>query len=116
IISPEWKREIARMFLDGKSMKEIIDTMRSRYGLRGREHEVVYTYNAIREMNKSLVDKIVRTKSRGEFEVYSKTSDYILRRVQAVKDIMILWEDEARVKNIPKAERSLPLKPAIYIE
>lgn len=116
IIAPEWKREIARMIIDNVPLKQVLETMRTKYGLRGREYEIVDTYNSIKEMNKTLVEKIVKTTSKSEHETYVKMIDYLKARIPEIKEFIVLWEDEARAQRIPKAERALPLRPGIYID
>jgi leucyl-tRNA synthetase len=41
---------------------------------------------------------------------------YIKTRIPGLSEVTVMWEDEARSRGIPKAERALPLKPALYIE
>jgi leucyl-tRNA synthetase len=114
IVAPEWKREIARLVLQGKSIRDVIEYVRARFNLRGREHEVVEAYNAYKKSDKEWLDKVTLTTSKGEFNVYTSAQGYFESKLGA--KVVVVWEDEARVKGIPKAERAMPLKPAIYIE
>ncbi len=114
IVAPEWKREVARLVLAGKNLKEVIDYMRTRYGLRGREAEIVEAYNAYKKSDKEWLRKVTITSSKREHAIYGAAAEYMGGRVGS--KVAVLWEDEARAKGIPKAERAMPLKPAIYIE
>lgn len=116
IVAPEWKREIARLVLENKQLKNIIDEMRTKYNLRGREPEIVEACNLFRKTDRTVLEKVVRTKSKDEFEICMRAIGYIKERIPGVNELVILWEDEARSRNIPKAERALPLKPALYLE
>ncbi|MEM1638939.1 MAG: leucine--tRNA ligase [Desulfurococcaceae archaeon] len=116
IVAPEWKREIAKQVLENKQLKNIIDEMRTKYNLRGREAEIVDACNTFRKTDRTLLEKIIRTKSREEYEIYRKVIEYIKGKIPGVSEFVILWEDDARSRNIPKAERALPLKPALYLE
>ena len=116
IIAPEWKREIGRLVLDNAELKDIINTMRLKYALKSREIEIVDTFHSYKRTNKSVLEKISKTKSKREYETYIEAIHYIKSRIGDVDEVVVLWEDEARAKNVSKAERALPLKPAIYIE
>ncbi|MEM4932624.1 MAG: leucine--tRNA ligase, partial [Desulfurococcaceae archaeon] len=110
IVAPEWKREIARSIVQNTSLKVIIDIMRTSYGLKGREMEIVDTYNSLKKID---LTNILKTSSKREYEVYKHVVSYLKNKLGL--DIEILWEDEARARNIPKAERALPLKPALFV-
>ncbi|MEM2170242.1 MAG: leucine--tRNA ligase [Desulfurococcaceae archaeon] len=116
IVAPEWKREVARMVLEGLPLKAIIDVLRTKFGLKGREAEIVDAYNVYKKTERSMLESIIKTKSKSEYTMYVETMNYIKARLPGVREVVVLWEDEARTRNIPKAERALPLKPAIYLE
>jgi len=63
-----------------------------------------------------VLERVVKTRSGREYEVYKAMAEHIKAKVPGVVEVYVLWEDEARSKGIPKAERALPLRPAIYIE
>ena len=114
IVAPEWKREIARLVLSGLELRAVIGTMRSKYGLRGREVEIVDAFNTYKKMDKSELEKIAKTTSKREYEVLVALREYLESKLGL--NVQVLWEEEARHRNIPRAERALPLKPALYIE
>jgi len=114
VIAPEWKREIARLVLSGVQLKMVIETMRTKFGLKGREIEIVDAFNTYKKMDKADLEKIAKTTSKREYEVMLAVTSYLQRKLGV--NISIIWEEEARHKNIPRAERALPLKPALYIE
>ena len=116
IIAPEWKREIAKMTIENTPLKTIIEHMRSTYSLRGREAEIAEAYNTYKKVDREVLSRITKTTSRREREVYTTLSNYIKSKIPGIQEVIVLWEDEARNKGIPKAERALPLKPALYIE
>lgn len=116
IVAPEWKREVAKMALEDIHLKKVIEIMRTRYNLRGREAEIVDAYNTYRKIDKTWLERVIRTKSKEEYEIYGKVLNYVKSKLAIDVPIIVLWEDEARLKGIPKAERALPLKPALYIE
>jgi leucyl-tRNA synthetase len=114
VIAPEWKREIARLVLSGMQLKMVIETMKTKFGLKGREIEIVDAFNTYKRMDKADLERIAKTTSKREYEIISAVTSYFQRRLGV--NISIMWEEEARHKNIPRAERALPLKPALYIE
>jgi len=116
IIAPEWKREIAKMTIENTPLKTIIEHMRSTYSLRGREAEIAEAYSTYKKVDREVLSRITKTTSRREREVYTTLSNYIKSKIPGIQEVIVLWEDEARNKGIPKAERALPLKPALYIE
>lgn len=116
IVAPEWKKEIAKYVISEVPLKSVIDIMRAEFGLRGREAEIVDTYNAFKKLDKSTLSKVIQIRSKNEFNVYKEALNYIKSRLAEVDEVVVLWEDEARSLNIPKAERALPLRPALYIE
>lgn len=116
IVAPEWKREIAKTVIEGKQLKDIIDSLRSRHNLRGREAEIAEAFSTYKKSEKSWLEKVVKTRSKSEYTIYRETVDYIKSKLPGVEELVVIWEDEARARNIPKAERSLPLKPALYVE
>jgi leucyl-tRNA synthetase len=111
IVAPEWKREIAVKTLDGIQLREIMDYMRSRYGLKGREVEIAEVYNYFKKQPN---EKVKLISSSTEFNTYMYMVQYYSRKFNV--DVEVLWEDDARVKRIPKSEKALPLKPSIYVE
>lgn len=114
IVAPEWKREVARLVLASKPLREVIETMRMRFALKGREAEVVAIYELYKKSSREWVEKVASTRAKTEYDVYTALLKYFEERFGT--KVAILWEDEARARNIPKAERAAPLKPAIYIE
>ena len=116
IVAPDWKREIAKYVYDGVQLKQVVEVVRSRFNLKGREAEVVEAYNIFRKTDRGVLSRIIKTRSRREFEVYSAMAGYIKTRIPGLSEVTVMWEDEARSRGIPKAERALPLKPALYIE
>jgi leucyl-tRNA synthetase len=116
IVAPDWKREIARYVYDGVQLKQVVEVIRTRFNLKGREAEVVEAYNFFRKSDREVLSRIIKTRSRREFEVYSAMTGYIKTRIPGLSEVTVMWEDEARSRGIPKAERALPLKPALYIE
>ena len=116
IVAPDWKREIARYVYDSVQLKQVVEVVRTRFNLKGREAEVVEAYNFFRKSDREVLSRIIKTRSRREFEVYSAMTGYIKTRIPGLSEVTVMWEDEARSRGIPKAERALPLKPALYIE
>jgi leucyl-tRNA synthetase len=114
IVAPEWKREIARLVFSGLDLKSVIETMRSKYGLKGREVEIVDAYNTYKKMDKSELEKITKTTSKREYEVLVVVREYLKSKLGL--SVEVVWEEEARHRSIPRAERALPLKPALFIE
>jgi leucyl-tRNA synthetase len=114
IIAPEWKREIARLVLGGVQLKMIIEAMKTKFGLKGREIEIVDAFNTYKKMDKADLERIAKTTSKREYEVMLAVTNYLQRKLGV--NISIIWEEEARHRSIPRAERALPLKPALYIE
>lgn len=110
IVAPEWKRKVALEALKGGSLKEVVDSMRTTYGLRGREAEIVEVYNYFKKHPNEQVKNVA---SQLEYSIYKYMAPYYSRRFGV--EVEVLWEDEARSKGIPKAERALPLKPSIFI-
>lgn len=84
--------------------------MRTTYGLRGREAEIVEVYNYFKKHPNEQVKNVA---SQLEYSIYKYMAPYYSRRFGV--EVEVLWEDEARSKGIPKAERALPLKPSIFI-
>jgi leucyl-tRNA synthetase len=76
--------------------------------------EIVDAFNTYKKMNREELEKIAKTASRREYEVLVATREYMEGKLGL--SILVLWEEEARHKNIPRAERALPLKPALYID
>jgi leucyl-tRNA synthetase len=116
IIAPQWKREVVKMMIAGEQLRSIIHNMRTKFNMGGREMEVVETYNYYKKVDREVLERVVKTRSGREYEVYKAMTEYIKAKVPGVVEVSVLWEDEARSKGIPKAERALPLRPAIYIE
>jgi leucyl-tRNA synthetase len=114
IIAPEWKREIARLVLSGVQLKMIIEAMKTKFGLKGREIEIVDAFNTYKKMDKADLERIAKTTSKREYEVMLAVTNYLQRKLGV--NISIIWEEEARHRGIPRAERALPLKPALYVE
>jgi len=111
IVAPEWKREVAVKALNGLSLRDVMEEMRAKYGLRGREMEIAETYNFFKKQPNENVGKI---SSQREYSIYQYMKPYYTRKL-GVK-VEVLWEDEARSMRIPKSERAQPLKPAIYVK
>jgi leucyl-tRNA synthetase len=116
IIAPQWKREVVKMMVAGEQLRSIIHNMRTKFNMGGREMEVVETYNYYKRVDREVLERVVKTRSGREYEVYKAMAEHIKAKVPGVVEVYVLWEDEARSKGIPKAERALPLRPAIYIE
>lgn len=116
IVASPWKREVAKMVLEGAPLREIVNSIRLSYNVRGREALIVNAYNAFKKIEKKFLENIVKTRSEREFDVYRDSVNYIKSKVPEALEILVLWEDEAIRLSIPKADKSLPLKPAIYIE
>ena len=111
IVASPWKREVIRMLIEGKSYKEVIKTMREKHGLAGREKEILLV---IQQYRRSPDARLALTTAEKEYQVLVEAREYIERRIGLSVDI--LWEEEAREKNIPKADKAYPLKPGFYIE
>lgn len=114
VVASEWKREIARLVLQGLSVKEIIEQARSKMGLKDREAKVASLVQNYKRTDREWLSKVANTTSNGELAVYSAVKNYLESKLGA--KVVVVWEDEASQQGIPKAERALPLKPAIYIE
>lgn len=111
IVAPEWKRAVLRKAAETQNVKEIIEYARIKLGVRNRELDIVEIIN---KFSKSPDERILSTTSQMEYEIYKLISPYIERKTGL--QVEILWEDEARARNIKRAEKSYPLKPALYLE
>ncbi|MET1160106.1 MAG: leucine--tRNA ligase [Thermoprotei archaeon] len=111
VVASPWKREAIRLLAEGMSQRDVINTIREKYGLSGREREIVETLQRYRrEPNKN----VLITSAENEYKVLREASKYISEKTELT--IEVLWEEEARDRGIPRAEKAHPLKPAFYIE
>ena len=111
IVAPEWKRIIAEMTLKGEDIRNILEYAKSRLGLRGKELEVVEVVDKFKTQPDQ---RILKTRSLAEYEAYVAMRKYLEKKTGL--EIEVVWEDEAKQRNIRRAEKSLPLKPALYLE
>lgn len=111
IVAPEWKRAVLRKTKETQNVKEIIEYARIKLGVRNRELDIVEIVN---KFSKSPDERILSTTSQMEYELYKSIAPYLERRTGL--QVEVLWEDEARIRNIKRAEKSYPLKPALFLE
>jgi leucyl-tRNA synthetase len=111
IVAPEWKREALKLYREGKGIKSIIEELKSKYNLRGRELEIVET---VQTFSRNPNEDVFKTSSRREYEVLQYSVNFLERKTGL--KIEVLWEDEARARGIPRSEKAQPLKPAIYVD
>ncbi len=111
IVAPEWKREALRLYREKKGIKTIIEELKSKYNLRGRELEIV---EVVQMFNKNPSEEVFKTSSKKEYEVLEYSVKFLEKKTGL--KIEILWEDEARARGIPRSEKAQPLKPAIYVD
>jgi len=111
VVASPWKREAIKLADEGAELKTIVQIIRDRYGLAGREREIVDVVQRYRrEPNKS----VLLTSAEREYKILLEARDYISRKTGLETEVY--WEEEAREKNIPRSEKAYPLKPAVYIE
>ncbi len=111
VIADQWKRELARLVEENKSLRETIRILRDKYGLRGKEKEIVAAYNMLK---KNKIPGSWRIGLEEEMKGYMEAASYIARKTGL--EVEILSEQEARANSVPKADKALPLRPAFYIE
>ncbi len=110
IVASPWKYEVVRLIEQGKSMKEIIQSIRERYGLKGREREIIDT---IQQYKKAPIKEALIVNPTNEYKVLEEAKEYIGKKTGL--EVTIMWEEEAKSKKIPRAEKAYPLKPGIYL-
>lgn len=110
VVASPWKREVIEMIEKGMDRREIIRTIRDKYGLKGREKEIVYV---IQECSRTPCKRALKIDPIHEYEAYNEARQYIAKKTGL--HIEVYWEEEAKAKNIPKAEKTLPLKPSFYL-
>ncbi len=111
IVASPWKREVIRMVEEGVDQREIMKVIRDKYGLKGREKEII---NVIHRYRREPNKNILLTNAENEYRILVEARDYIGRKIGLEVDIY--WEEEARSKGIPRADKAYPLKPGFYIE
>ncbi|MEM4432194.1 MAG: leucine--tRNA ligase, partial [Desulfurococcaceae archaeon] len=111
IVASPWKREAISLYVKWRDTRKVIEEIRDKYGLKGREQEIVSVVN---QFIKEYDENIIRTSTDLEYAVYSEAKNYIEKKTSL--NIRVVWEEEARSLNIPRANRAYPLKPAFYIE
>jgi leucyl-tRNA synthetase len=110
IIASPWKFEAQEMILEGTSMRDVINTVRDKYGLRGREKEIAGFLNTIRHNRDERIKHVTPEKLRGAI---LEAREYIERKTGLKTTVM--WEEEAKAKGIPRTSRALPTRPGIYL-
>ncbi len=110
IVASPWRYEVVKMLIKGVDQKRIINTIREKYGLEGREREIVSVIQQYRKMPDKRVEFV---NAKHEFEILVEARNYIARKTGLTVEIM--WEEEARSKGVPRAEKAYPLKPAFYL-
>jgi len=111
VVASPWKREAVKLAEEGADVRKVVQVIREKYGLEGREREIVEVVQKYkREPDKS----ILVTSAEREYAVFREAADYIARKTGL--EVAVVWEEEARNRGIPRAEKAYPLKPAIYIE
>ncbi len=108
IVADEWKREAIKMYVEGKQLREIIKELTTKYGLKGREKEIVSLINQYRKQPDKWAAVIPGEK---EFEILVESREYISRKTGL--EIEVMWEKEAREKGYSKAAKAVPLRPGI---
>lgn len=111
IVASPWKREAISLYVKWRDTRKVIEEIRDKYGLKGREQEIVSVVN---QFIKEYDENIIKTSTDLEYAVYSEAKNYIEKKTSL--NIRVVWEEEARSLNIPRANRAYPLKPAFYIE
>ncbi|MCD6196463.1 MAG: class I tRNA ligase family protein, partial [Staphylothermus sp.] len=110
IVASPWKYEVVKLVDQGKQMKEIIQSIRDKYGLKGREKEIIDT---IQQYKKAPLKEALIVNPKNEYKVLEEAKEYIGKKTKL--EVTIMWEEEARSKKIPRAEKAYPLKPGIYL-
>ena len=108
IVADEWKREAIKMYVEGKQLREIIKELTTKYGLKGREKEIVLLINQYRKQPDKWAAVIPGEK---EFEILVESREYISRKTGL--EIEVMWEKDAREKGYSKATKAVPLRPGI---
>lgn len=111
IVSSPWRYEALKMFRRGMGIREIIKAVRDKYGIEGREREIV---NLVNQYRKSPREEVEYVSASDEYKALREARDYLAKKTGL--EIEILWEEEARSRGIAKAEKTQPLKPAFYLE
>ncbi len=111
VVAEPWKRRVVELVEEGVGRGEIVRRIREEYGLEGREKEIIYV---VQQYMKNPNKDILFTSAEKEYRVLMEARGYISRKTGL--EITIYWEREAREKNIPRADKALPLKPGFYIE
>lgn len=111
IVASPWKYEAIRLYREGRQLREVISMIRSRYGLMGREKEIVALINTYK---KSPIEGVEHIDAEKEYKALREAVGYIEKKTGLRTTIM--WEEEARSKGIVKAGKAMPLKPAFYLE
>ncbi|OYT40438.1 MAG: leucine--tRNA ligase [Desulfurococcales archaeon ex4484_58] len=111
IVASPWKREAIKLLSEGYDQRKVIETIREKYGLKGREKEII---DVIQRYRKEPNKDILLTSAENEYKILLEAREYIAKKTGL--QVTIYWEEEAREKNIPRAEKSYPLKPGFYIE
>lgn len=110
IVASPWKHDALKKHIEGRELRWIINYVREHYGLKGREKEIA---DLLKQYSRSPNRDLIFIDPSNEYGVLKESMDYISRKT-GLKAI-VLWEDEARDKNIPRAEKAYPLKPALYV-
>lgn len=110
VVASPWKREVIEMIEKSMDRGEIIRAVREKYGLKGREKDIAYV---ILQYSKSPDRRILKVDPIHEYKALIEAKQYIAKKTGL--EIEIYWEEEAREKKIPKAEKALPLKPSFYL-
>jgi len=111
IVADPWKREVISLVEKGFSNRDIIKNIVEKYGFKNREKHIV---EIIMKYRREPDKNILLTTSENEYKILNEAAKYIERKTGLKVEIM--WESEALSKNIQKADKAYPLKPAFYIE
>ncbi len=111
IIASPWKYEALKLAAEGRGLREIINVIREKYALKGREKEIA---NLVNNYRRSPLSGVEIVEPDDEYEAFREALPYIEKKT-GLKPAL-LWEEEARAKGLVKASKASPLKPAFYIE
>ncbi len=111
VVAAPWKYEAARLLEAGRGLKEIITVIRDKYGLRGREDEIV---RFVKELSKAPIENARYVDHEEELQAFRGAADYLAKKLGL--EVIVISEDEARKRGLPKADKAKPLRPGFYLE
>ncbi len=111
IVASPWKYEAIKLYKAGKKISEIIEKMREKYKLTGKEKIIIDT---ISQYRKSPIEGIEYNTHEKEYRALHEVKEYLEKKTGL--QVIIIEESEALAKGIERAKRALPLKPAVHLE